>query len=258
MQEPVDYAVHTHVATITLNRPEKRNALSTEVLLELIDAFKRADAAADVRVVVLTGAGDKVFCAGGDLEKFLGEQAATPGKQGGAFVELFETMAGLGKPIVGRINGHCLAGAFGVALGCDLLVAVDHAEFGTPEIQVGLWPMMISALIYRNLPRKIANELMLTGRRLKASEALALGIVNRVATAGDFDAAVEQLTSSLAKHPPTVVRLGRRALYAQQDMPFLEALKYLEQGLRDVLGTADAAEGIRAFLEKRPPVFTGK
>lgn len=258
MKQPVDYAVTNHVATITLNRPEKRNALSTEVLVELLAAFKQADADGNVRVVVLTGAGDKVFCAGGDLEKFLGENQSTPGRQGGAFVELFDVMAGLGKPIVGRINGHCLAGAFGVALGCDMLVAVDHAEFGTPEIQVGLWPMMISALIYRNVPRKIANEMMLTGKRLKANEAAALGIVNKVVPQTALDVTVKQVAAQLCQHPPAVVRLGRRALYAQQDMAFAEALKYLEQGLRDVLATADAAEGIKAFLEKRTPKFTGQ
>lgn len=245
------------VATITIHRPDKRNALSSEVLDALLEALARADADARVRCVVLTGAGDKVFSAGGDLETFAAEAQTQPGLQGGKFVQLFERMGLLGIPIVGRINGHCLAGAFGVALACDMLVAVDDAEFGTPEILVGLWPMMIGALIYRNVPRKLANELIMTGRRLSAAEAAAAGIVNEVVPRAQLDAAVDKLTDTLVRHPRGIVRMGRQAVFQLTDMPLLEALRFLEGRLRDVLATDDAREGIQAFLEKRKPKFTG-
>ncbi|RMF13937.1 MAG: hypothetical protein D6761_10310 [Candidatus Dadabacteria bacterium] len=254
MDTPVDLSQNGYIATITINRPEKRNALSTEVVEALNNAFRTADAS-DARVIILTGAGDKAFSAGGDLQKFLAENEKGPGRQGGAFVALFETMAGLGKPVIGRINGHCLAGAFGIALACDMLVAVDDAAFGTPEIRVGLWPMMISALIWRKVPRNVANEMMFTGRRYSGSELQALGVVNQVVAREELDTTVNALAEQLAGLPPQVIALGRRALYAQQDMAFADGLHFLEGQLREVLQTDDAREGIRAFLEKRPPNF---
>ncbi len=245
------------VATITLNRPDKRNALSTDLLEELVAAFVRADEDPAARVVVLTGAGE-AFSAGGDLGKFAAERASGVLRQGDCFVELFERMGRLGKPIIGRLNGHCLAGAFGVALACDLLVMSDEATLGTPEILVGLWPMMIGALIYRNVPRKLANELVMTGRRLTAAEASTAGIVNRVVPRAELDAAVAELATPLVRHSPVIVRMGRQATFATLDMPLLEALRFLEARLRDVLATEDAGEGIAAFLEKRQPTFVGR
>jgi len=243
------------VATLTINRPEKRNALATHVIEQLLQALE--DVAADdrVRVLVLTGAGDKAFSAGGDLGRFLAEAEAGETAQGSRFATLFERIGRLPVPVIARINGHCLAGAFGIVLACDLIVTVDEASFGTPEILVGLWPMMITALILRNVPRKVATELMLTGRRMDAAEAKALGIVNRVVPRAELDDAVDALVETLLQHPPSVVAAGRRALFQQQDQPFLEAVRYLAQELNQVLALPEAQEGMRAFLEKRTPSF---
>ena len=252
-------AVDGHVATVTLNRPEQRNPLSTGMLHDLISAFTWCRQEPMVRVVVLTGAGDRVFCAGADLSTF---QAGVPelerhdGRH--AFVDLFMAMASLGKPIVGRINGHALAGGLGLAASCDLLVAADTASFGTPEINVGVWPMMIQAVLARNLPRKILLEMMMLGDRWTATQLQSMGLVNRVVTHDQLDATVRELTDKLAKKSPAVMRLGRDSFYRQQDMEFQAALEYLQSQLTLVTLTDDTKEGVRAFLEKREPDFRGR
>jgi enoyl-CoA hydratase len=248
-----------HIATVTLNRPEQRNPLSAGMLRDLVAAFGWCQREPTVRVVVLTGAGDRAFCAGADLSSF---EAAVPelerhhGRQ--AFVDLFTVMAGLGKPIVGRINGHALAGGLGLAASCDLLVAVDTANFGTPEINVGVWPMMIQAVLARNLPRKVLLEMMMLGDRWTATQLQAVGLVNRVVTPDQLDAAVREITDKLAKKSPAVMRLGRDSFYRQQDMEFHAALDYLQGQLTLVTLTDDSKEGVLAFFEKREPDFKGR
>jgi len=167
-------------------------------------------------------------------------------------------MASLGKPIVGRINGHALAGGLGLAASCDLLVAADTASFGTPEINVGVWPMMIQAVLARNLPRKILLEMMMLGDRWTATQLQSMGLVNRVVTHDQLDATVRELTDKLAKKSPAVMRLGRDSFYRQQDMEFQAALEYLQSQLTLVTLTDDTKEGVRAFLEKREPDFRGR
>jgi enoyl-CoA hydratase/carnithine racemase len=251
-------AVDGHVATITLNRPEQRNALSAVMLRDLISAFSWCQQEPVVRVVVLTGAGDRVFCAGADLTTF---EAGVPelerhhGRH--AYIELFLVMTAIGKPIVGRINGHALAGGLGLAASCDLLVAIDTATFGTPEINVGVWPMMIQAVLARNLPRKVLLEMLMLGDRWTATQLQAVGLVNRVVAHDQLDAAVRELTDKLAKKSPAVMRLGRDSFYRQQDMEFHAALEYLQSQLTLVTLTDDTKEGVRAFLEKREPDFKG-
>jgi enoyl-CoA hydratase/carnithine racemase len=252
-------AVDGHVATVTMNRPEQRNALSARMLRDLIAAFTWCQKEQAVRVVVLTGAGDRAFCAGADLTTF---EAGVPelerhhGRH--AYVELFLVMAALGKPIVGRINGHALAGGLGLAASCDLLVAIDTATFGTPEINVGIWPMMIQAVLARNLPRKVVLEMLMLGDRWTATQLQAVGLVNRVVAHDQLDAAVRELTDKLAKKSPAVMQLGRDSFYRQQDMEFHAALEYLQSQLTLVTLTDDTKEGVRAFLEKREPDFKGR
>jgi enoyl-CoA hydratase/carnithine racemase len=167
-------------------------------------------------------------------------------------------MGRLGKPIICAAGGHVLAGALGLALACDLVVASDTATFGTPEINVGLFPFMIAALIGRNIGRKKMHELLLLGERVDAAEAQAIGLVNRVVPADEFDAAVAAWAQALAAKSPLVMQLGKDALYAQQDMAFGEALEYLRSQLAIALTTQDVREGVAAFMERREPTWTGR
>jgi enoyl-CoA hydratase len=257
--EHVLYDVDGAVATLTINRPEKRNALSWTVVTELRRAFAEARADADVRVVVLTGSGDKAFCAGADLTGMAEGAGWTDLQHGrGELAQLFLDMWSLGKPILARVRGFALAGGFGLALACDLLVAADDAQFGVPEIDVGLWPYMITVPLLRSMAPKQVLELMMTGRRVDAAEAQRIGFVNRVVPVGDLDAAVAELAAELASKSPVAMRLGRDSFYAVLDQPAEPALRLLHSMLTVTAATEDAAEGMAAFAEKRPPEWKGR
>ncbi len=246
------------VATVTLNRPEQRNPLSATMLRDLATALRWCKEEAAVRVVVLTGAG-RVFCAGADLSSFDGQSSAVEKfRSRDLFVDLFILMSELGKPIVGRVNGHALAGGFGLACSCDILVAVDTASFGTPEINVGIWPMMIQAILSRDLPRKVLLEMEMLGDRWTAAQLQALGVVNRVVTHEQLDSTVDDIAQALAKKSPVAMRLGRDSFYRQQDMDFRAAMHYLHGQFLLVSQTEDSREGIKAFFEKREPDFKGQ
>jgi enoyl-CoA hydratase/carnithine racemase len=257
--EVVRYEVADGVATVTLNNPEKRNMLSGQMLAELVDAMKTARDADDVRAVVLTGAGDKVFCAGADLGGF-GADVPLVAKHFATdlFLEFFRLMPRLGKPSLCAANGHVLAGGMGLALSCDLLIAREGATFGTPEINVGAFPYMIMAIIYRNVPRKKVNEMMLLGERLSAEQAVEHGLANKVVPAAEFDTAVADWTAKLASKSPVLMRLGHDAMYRQQDMDVDDALEYLRSQLSLTFSTEDIVEGVSAFFEKREPQWKGR
>jgi enoyl-CoA hydratase len=244
------------VARLTLNRPEKRNPIGPLTCGELVHALGRLRDAADVRVIVLTGAG-AAFSAGGDLSS-MQAPAAQVGIKPASLVELFSVMHDVAKPIVAMVNGPALAGGMGLMVACDLVVAADTATFGTTEIAVGLWPMMITAEITRNIGRKKTLEMMLTGRKLTAAEALDAGLVNRVVPAASLEAETMALATEIAERSPAAIALGLRAFYRSQDMEFEPALRYLEGQLGRVLALEDASEGIAAFLQKRPPVWKGR
>jgi enoyl-CoA hydratase len=247
------------VATITLNDPDTRNALSAELLLGLLAAFGRARDDEAVRCVVLASSHEKVFSSGANLSGFAGDVSLVHKHFGSErFVELFKLIGALGKPTVCAADGHVLAGALGIALACDLIVASEQATFGTPEINVGAFPFMIMALIYRNVPRKKANELLLLGERWDAQEALAAGIVNKVVPTVEFDAAVADWAQKLAGKSPVIMRLGKEAMRRQLDMPFEDALDYLRAQLTLALSTEDIVEGVTAFFEKRDPQWKGR
>jgi enoyl-CoA hydratase/carnithine racemase len=253
----VDAAAHR--ATISLNRPDQRNPLGGGMLADLLTAFQWVRDEREVRVVVLTGAGDKAFCAGADLSSFDAGQSEVERHLGRhLFVELFVQLQELGKPIVGRINGHALAGGLGLAAGCDILVAVDDATFGTPEINVGVWPMMIQAVLTRNLGRKRLLEMLLLGDRFDAQEAYRIGLVSRVVPRSELDATVDEIAGKLEKKSPIIMRLGRDSFYRTQDMEFRAALEYLQAQLSLVTLTDDTKEGVMAFFQKRDPEFKGR
>jgi enoyl-CoA hydratase/carnithine racemase len=258
--ETVRYDVAaTGVATIALDHPQTRNALSDEVLDDLIAAFTAARDDVAVRCVVLTSTHEKVFSSGGNLAGFA---ADVPLAHKHAAIErfpgLFDLIGQLGKPSICAANGHVLAGALGLALACDLIVAREGVRFGTPEINVGVFPFMIMALIYRNVGRKKANELLLLGEQISAEQAERIGIVNRVVPAAEYDEAVADWAGRLAAKSPVLMKLGKDAMFRQQDMAFDDALDYLRAQLTIAFATEDIQEGVKAFFEKRDPRWTGR
>jgi enoyl-CoA hydratase len=247
------------VATITLNRPEQRNPLSPSMMRDLRAALAWSKVESTVAVVILTGAGDRAFCAGADLSAFGGDKSPLELHHGRhALIDLFIEMAELGKPIIGRINGHALAGGFGLACACDLLVAVDTATFGTPEINVGVWPMMIQAVLRSNLPRKVVLEMIMLGDRWSATQLQEHGLISRVVPADGLDQETQRLAVRLAEKSTAIMRLGRDSFYRQQDMDFGSALEYLQSQVALVMLTEDSVEGRKAFFEKRPAQYSGR
>ena len=255
----VRYEVRGPAAWVTIDREERRNALNPEVTRGLLQTLERADSDADARVVVLTGAGDKAFCAGGDLGGFVTDaSSADQHAARGQLAAVFQAMQSLSRPVIARVNGHALGGGYGLLLASDIVVAAEDATVGTPEIDVGLWPHIITAVIQRNVPRKIALEMMLTGRRIDVREAERWGIVNRVVARADLDGAVDELVATLAEKSPLILRLGKASFYRAQDMAFADALEFLNSMLTLNLLSEDVAEGVSAFLQKRKPEWKGR
>jgi enoyl-CoA hydratase/carnithine racemase len=253
----LEYAVDGPVARITINRPDKRNSMSFEVMRGLREAVERARGDDAVRVVVITGAGDRAFCSGADLTGMAGGGTAQAHEGRGQLADLFRELANLGKPTIARVRGFALAGGFGLAMACDLVVAADDAQFGAPEVNVGLWPYMVTVPLLRVLPPRLAFELMATGRRMDAHEAARVGIVNRVVPVDRLDHEVDELAATLAAKSPLVMRWGRESFYRSLEMRSDDALEYLQAMLSLTAATEDAAEGIAAFVEKRDPRWSG-
>ncbi len=234
--------------------------MTWEVIAGLREHVGRARSDPSVRVVVLAGAGDQAFCAGADLS---GMAPARPGRPDrrlrrhhqarGWLAELFEELWHLGKPTIARVQGWAMAGGFGLALACDMVIASERARFGAPELNVGLWPYMVTVPMLRSMPPKKALELMLTSRVVEAEEADRIGFVTRVVPHDRLDAEVAEMAAVLASKPPGVMRMGRESFYAVLDSAATEALPYLHAMLTVTSQTAEAAEGIAAFIEKRPP-----
>jgi len=259
MTDEVRYEVADGVARVTINRPERRNAMSYGVMQGLRDAVGAAKADDEVRVLVLAGAGDRAFCAGADLGGIAENAGAAADHDGrGLLANLFRELWGLGKPTIARVRGYALAGGFGLALACDLVVAADDAQFGTPEVNVGLWPYMITVPLLRSMPARTVLELQMTGRRVDAAEAARIGFVNRVVPVAGLDAVVDELAATLAAKSPLVMRWGRDAFYRVLEMDADSALDLLQGMLTVHTLSGDAAEGVAAFAEKRDPVWKGR
>ena len=252
------YEVKGPVAYITINRPERRNALNPDVIRGLRARLASADATRDVHAVVLTGAGDQAFCAGGDLGGMSGEGKVAQHLERAELGQLFHAMRASRLPIVARVNGHALAGGFGLMLACDLVIASEDAQMGTPEIDRGLWPFMISAVLQRDLPRKVALEMMLTGSRVSAAEAARWGVINQVVPRDSLDETVVSVAEQIAAKSPLIVALGKRSFYRAEDMSFHDALEYLAGMLSVCLESEDTIEGVSAWLQKRKPEWKGR
>jgi enoyl-CoA hydratase/carnithine racemase len=255
----LEYQRDGAIARLTINRPDRRNAMTFAVMQELRNALQDARSDDDVRVVVITGAGERAFCAGADLGGVADNQSAAQAHEArGVLADVFRDLWGLGKPTIARVRGYALAGGFGLAMACDLVIASDDAQFGTPEINVGLWPYMITVPLLRALSPRVAFELMATGRRVNAAEASQLGIVNRVVPVSELDAVVDALATELASKSPLILRWGRDAFYRALEMDADAALDYLQAMLTVTTLSEDAAEGVAAFAERRAPEWRGR
>jgi enoyl-CoA hydratase/carnithine racemase len=245
---------------LVINRPAQRNSLTPALLLLLRDALARAERDPEVRAVCISGAGDKAFCAGADLGTAAsGDEGLLAAHElrreyGGLLLDLWR----LDKPVVACVNGAALAGGLGLLCACDLAVAADDARFGTPEIDVGLFPYMALAPLRRCVGRRAALELVLTGRKIDAAEALRIGLLNRAVPRAQLDQAVAEVLDSLCSKSPAVLRLGRRAFNITEDMPYEAQLEALAAQLSLNALAEDAMEGVAAFLQKRKPEWKGK
>ena len=253
----LDYKASEGRATITINDPERRNPISVETMAELLEATQRAVDDGSVKVIVYTGAGYEVFSAGGDLSGAFVDDAVGLHQKRGVFADLLRLMWRSGKPTVARVNGHALAGGFGLAVACDITICVDDARLGTTEVTVGLWPMMITAALARSMPRKALLEMMLTGRTIDAEEAHRLGAVSRVVMRSELDAAIDDVVARLQSLSPATLMFGRDVFEGVSGLGVDAALDRLQLGLTEVAMSDDASEGIAAFLEKRDPHWLG-
>lgn len=252
----VEYEIESGIATLTINDPERRNPMSTDTMEALARHMDDAVSDPDVRVIVFTGAGDKAFSAGGDLSGGFVDDPVGLHHRRGMLARLFRAMWRGGKPTIARVNGHALAGGFGLAVACDITICVDDAKLGVPEIDVGLWPMMITTALTRCMSEKAALELMMTGRLITPHEAHQLGAVSRVIGRGELDRVTSETASTLAEKSQAAVRLGRDAFFSVARADVDTALDRLQGGLTAIAATDDAAEGVRAFLEKRKPEWS--
>jgi len=242
---------------ITINRPEKRNAIHGGVVAAMREGIRQAHADPEVRAIVVTGAGDKAFCAGGDLQPGKGF-AFDFSKPSVDYADLLRDAQNATLPIIARVNGTCMAGGMGLLCMADMAVVADHALFGLPEVKVGVFPMQVLSLLQNLVPRRLVREWALTGEPIGAQEALDAGLVNYVVPTAELDAKTDWLLSRLVDKSPTAIRRGKYAMRAIEAMSFDQAIAYTESQIALLAMTEDAKEGLAAFNERRKPVWTGR
>jgi len=258
MSSDLIYELRDHVAFLTINREDRRNSISQEMLISFLDYLAAIDQDEGIRAVCLTGTGEKAFCSGADLGITLAKEGEDRLSGTKNYARLLKEMAKFGKPLVARVNGPCLAGGIGLMLSCDIIIARNDTFFCTPEVNVGIFPMMVGALLYRNVLRKKAIDMVLTGRKIPAPEAEVMGLITRAVAPGSLDDEVQNTLKLLTSKSPIGPRIGKDAFRTMSDMPFEEAVDYLCDALGRIIETKDAMEGMTAFLQKRTPKFTGK
>jgi enoyl-CoA hydratase/carnithine racemase len=243
---------------ITINRPDKRNAINADVIAGISRGYRAALEDADIRVIVLTGAGEKAFCAGADLANTGGAFAHDFSRPNVDFADLLRLSQSATKPAIARVNGVCMAGGMGLLCMTDMAIAADNAIFGLPEVKVGVFPMQVLSLLQSIAPKRIVSEWALTGEPFDAKTALAAGLLNHVVPPGELDAKVDWLIGRIIDKSPTAIRRGKYAMRAIAAMSFDEAIAYTESQIALTAMTEDAREGLKAFAEKRKPVWPGK
>ena len=247
-----------HALWLTIDRPERRNAISADVVEGLRAGIAQAHADPQVRAIVITGAGDKAFCAGADLAKGSGSFQYDPSRPHLDYADLLRFAWTSTVPMIARINGHCLAGGMGLFAMCDMAVAAEHANFGLPEVKIGVFPaQVLSVLQHLAGPRHIA-EMCITGEPIDARRAEQIGLVNYVVPAAQLDEKVDWLVSRVIDKSPTAIRRGKAMLRAAADMTFEQSISYLESQIMTLALTEDAKEGRASFVEKRAPNWSGR
>lgn len=258
MADEVLYEVAGPVATITINRAERRNAINEAVIAGIVDGMSRAEATREIRAIVLTGAGDRAFCAGADLGGGTGRMAPDVSRPNHPFADLLRAARACRLPLVARVNGTCMAGGMGLLAMCDMAVAADHAQFGLPEVKVGVFPMQVLAVLAQLIAPRDLAELCITGEPVDAETALRMRLVNHVVPAAELDAKTRWLLGRVVDKSPTAIRRGKYATAAAADMGFEQALAFLEGQIALAALSEDAREGVAAFNEKRKPDWTGR
>lgn len=256
-QPEVLHEVRGHSFWITINRPEKRNAINGDVVAGIREGIRQAHTDPEIRAIVLTGAGDKAFCAGGDLQPGKGF-AFDLSRPNVDYADLLREAQNATLPLVVRINGACMAGGMGLLCMADLAVAADHVLFGLPEVKIGVFPMQVLSLLQDIVPRRIVREWAITGEPFSAAQAHTAGLVNHVVPASELDAKTQWLLDRIVDKSPTAIRRGKYAMRAIGAMSFDEAIAYTESQIALLAMTEDAREGMAAFNEKRRPVWTGR
>jgi enoyl-CoA hydratase/carnithine racemase len=258
MDDDILYRVEDNVAWITINQPEKMNRLTFQAMAELVKKVERAGDDEAVKVLVITGAGEKAFCAGASIDQFEQDSILVSKKNLDAYARICKVFSTVGKPSIAMVNGYAMAGGCGLAMLPAFGIASEKALFACPEIKVGVWPMMVMAILFRTVGRKKGLELICTGETIDAHEAERIGMINKAVPHEELKTHVEDLAGKLKSKSSAMLRLGLEAFHNSADMEYHKAVSYLRDMAVIMSHTPDAVEGTRAFMEKRKPKWNNR